>query len=66
MMRDLFINGPARAHSRAGVATQPLPGRNHHPDFDKLNMRGWRAAEKEGKLPSAAWQQERAWACAWA
>jgi hypothetical protein len=25
-------------------------------------MRGWRAAEKEGKLPSAAWQQERAWA----
>lgn len=61
-MRDLFNDGPARAHKRAGVKTQPLPGRHHHPDFDKLNMRGWRAAEKEGKLPSAAWQQERAWA----
>ncbi len=36
--------------------------RNHHPDFNRLHTRGWKAAEKEGTLPSDAWNKERAWA----
>ncbi|MCC6983190.1 MAG: agmatinase family protein [Bauldia sp.] len=34
----------------------------HHPDFNRLNTRGWKAAEKEGTIPSDAWNKERAWA----
>ena len=35
---------------------------HHHPDFNRLQTRGWRAAEKEGTIPSDAWNKERAWA----
>jgi len=37
-------------------------GRSHHPDFDKLQMRGWKAAVKEGTIPEDAWKKERQWA----
>ncbi|MEL6435710.1 MAG: agmatinase, partial [Pseudomonadota bacterium] len=60
-MHDPFEAGPCRASRKAGLFLRKMPRRHHHPDFDKLNMRGWKAAEKEGTLPSAAWQQERAW-----
>ncbi len=36
--------------------------RRHHPDFDRLQSRGWKAAEKEGTLSTAAWNKEKAWA----
>ncbi|MGD9739050.1 MAG: agmatinase family protein [Bauldia sp.] len=36
--------------------------RRHHPDFDKLQMRGWKAAVQEGTLPEDAWKKERQWA----
>ena len=42
---------------------RPLePGRHHHPDFDRLQMRGWKAAVKEGTIPQDAWKKERQWA----
>lgn len=39
----------------------PRP-RRHHPDFDRLQMRGWKAATAEGALPETAWRKERQWA----
>lgn len=36
--------------------------RRHHPDFDRLQMRGWKAAVKEGTIPEDAWKKERQWA----
>ena len=59
-MRTSTEFGPSRSGQKAGGIGCPAPQRFHHPDFDKLQMRGWKAAEKEGELPSAAWQQERA------
>jgi agmatinase len=55
-------DGPSTRQRAAGLLERAKTERHHHPDFDKLNMRGWKAAEKEGKLPSAAWQKEKAWA----
>ncbi len=56
-MRDLFQD-PHR-HERRAAGWQPAQpvARQHHPDFDKLNLRGWKAAEKEGTLPTAAWEK---------
>jgi agmatinase len=36
--------------------------RYHHPDFDRLQARGWKAAVKEGTIPENAWAKERQWA----
>jgi len=39
-----------------------MPARNerrfHHPDFDKMQARGWKAAEAEAKIGDTRWQQE--------
>lgn len=32
--------------------------RNHHPDFDKMQARGWKAAQAEAKIPTARWRAE--------
>jgi agmatinase len=32
--------------------------RFHHPDFDKMQARGWKAAMAEAKIPSARWKAE--------
>ncbi len=46
----------------------PRPGmpacerRQHHPDFDKLQLRGWQSVEKEGALPADGWRREQEWA----
>jgi agmatinase len=32
--------------------------RYHHPDFDKMQARGWKAALAEEKIPSTRWQAE--------
>jgi agmatinase len=32
--------------------------RFHHPDFDKMQARGWKAAMAEEKIPSARWKAE--------
>ncbi len=32
--------------------------RFHHPDFDKMQTRGWKAAEAEAKIGDTRWQQE--------
>lgn len=39
-----------------------LPGsmRRHHPDFDKMQARGWKAALAEADLPDTRWKQEQA------
>ena len=55
---------PFRRSSRlAGSASRALPGRrHHHPDFDKLQLQGWRSALKEAELPEDGWRKERQWA----
>lgn len=51
-------------HTRTTTRTARSPDRPrlHHPDFDRLQMRGWQAAIKEGTLPENAWKKERQWA----
>ncbi|HAK61908.1 MAG: agmatinase family protein [Pseudomonadota bacterium] len=41
---------------------KPLPGsiRHHHPDFDKIQARGWKAAIAEADLPDQRWKEEQA------
>jgi agmatinase len=61
----MFRNDPSeRRHHIAGtrypVRAQGL--RHHHPDFDKMQLRGWQAAMKEGDLPGDGWKKEREWA----
>ena len=55
---------PFRRRSRiAGrFVRTPLGRRRHHPDFDKLQLQGWRSALKEAELPEDGWQKERQWA----
>src|SRR5690606_26691173 len=36
--------------------------RFHHPDFDKMQLRGWRAAQAEKDIPGGGWEKERQWA----
>ena len=36
--------------------------RHHHPDFDKMHLKGWQAAQKEAELPGDGWSKEREWA----
>lgn len=41
---------------------KPLPAslRRHHPDFDKMQARGWKAALAEAGLPDKRWKEEQA------
>lgn len=32
--------------------------RHHHPDFDKMQARGWKAALAEGQIPTTRWKAE--------
>ena len=61
-MHDPFGFERRHVRRRAGRILRRPPLRRHHPDFDKLNLRGWKAAEKEATLPSAAWEKEKQWA----
>ena len=36
--------------------------RQHHPDFDKMQLKGWQAALKEADIPGDGWSKEREWA----
>lgn len=36
--------------------------RFHHPDFSKMQARGWKAAMAEADLPEDAWRAEQKWA----
>jgi len=33
--------------------------RRHHPDFDKMQARGWKAAMAEAEIPTSRWEAER-------
>jgi agmatinase len=50
------------ARTTTRIAASPERSRLHHPDFDRLQARGWKAAVKEGKIPENAWAKERQWA----
>lgn len=41
---------------------KPLPAsmRQHHPDFDKMQARGWKAAIAEAGIPDQRWKEEQA------
>ncbi len=53
-------------HSRIGgipgSLAMALTGerRRHHPDFDKMQARGWKAAMAEADIPTTRWEAERA------
>jgi len=48
---------------KAGAAGAPsVRRRNHHPDFDKLQLQGWQSALKEADLPEDGWRKEQQWA----
>lgn len=53
-----------RRHRIAGLDQAELPRaqRHHHPDFDKMHLKGWQAAQKEVELPGDGWSKEREWA----
>jgi len=44
-----------------GPLASALPGerRRHHPDFDKMQARGWKAAMAEAEIPTSRWEAER-------
>ena len=44
-------------HHRTGVASRD-ERRLHHPSYEKLNARGWRAAQAESKIGDKRWKQE--------
>jgi len=52
-------------HSRlapvCGSLASTVPGerRRHHPDFDKMQARGWKAAMAEAEIPTSRWKAER-------
>src|SRR4051812_40784820 len=51
----------ASRHDRIGLAAHPRDRRRfHHPSYEKLNARGWRAAEAEARLGDKRWQEELA------
>ena len=40
----------------------PNARRAHHPDFDRMQLKGWKAVEAEEKLPGDGWDREVQWA----
>ena len=53
-----MFNVPASASPRA----RPRRTAPHHPDFDKMQARGWKAAEAEGKLSERRLARSEQWA----
>ena len=53
-IRPMRIAGPATDGSQRK--------RHHHPDFDKMQLKGWQAALKEADIPGDGWSKEREWA----
>jgi agmatinase len=50
----MFSPPQASCHRRAPRDER----RFHHPDFDKMQARGWKAAEAEAKIGDSRWRQE--------
>jgi agmatinase len=49
---------PATAIPAGHFRLPPATPRRHHPDFDKLQALGWKAAEAEARIPASRWQAE--------
>ncbi len=50
---------PTNAATHSSRTTRSRHDRRyHHPDFDKMQARGWKAALAEEKIPGARWQAE--------
>ena len=63
--RSVLMPDPFTRRSRkAGLFAPPLRERRHHPDFDRMETQGWKAADAEGKLSEQAWRKEQQWALA--
>ncbi len=59
----LFNDFQARRRRVAGASRSSANTRRaHHPDFDKMQLKGWQAALKEEDLPGDGWAKEREWA----
>ena len=58
-----MMSGQDARHTRhAGLTSAPAFARRHHPDFDRMQTQGWKAAEAEGKISDQAWRKEQQWA----
>jgi agmatinase len=57
-------NHEARWRRRAGGTSgkPPVARRFHHPDFDKMQLRGWKSAQREAEIPGSGWAKEKQWA----
>ncbi|MCR4377898.1 MAG: agmatinase family protein [Rhodospirillales bacterium] len=51
-----------KKHTRRHRLTRPEERRFHHPDFSKMQARGWKSAMAEADLPEDAWRAEQKWA----
>jgi agmatinase len=55
----MFGEPTPRSRSRAGRNFLPRSERRfHHPDFDKMQARGWKAAQAEARIGDTRWKQE--------
>jgi agmatinase len=62
-MTNFDPHAPRVRRTAGARPTAPRAERRfHHPDFDKMQLKGWQSALKEGELPEDRWQEERAWA----
>lgn len=57
----MFPSATRRTRHAGALSISPQR-RGHHPDFDKLQLQGWKSVTKEAELPSTGWQRERQWA----
>jgi agmatinase len=53
-----MIDGYTERYWLPGLGGWPDEKRRHHPDFDKMQARGWKAALKEADIPSTRWKEE--------
>ena len=49
---------PTPRHVLRRPFERPAERRHHHPDFNRLQARGWKAALAEGELPRARWDAD--------
>lgn len=54
------VNRVAHQHCFGAPANVPGARRAHHPDFDKMQARGWKAALAEADLGDSKWKAEQA------
>ncbi len=59
----MFMKNQNRRVQPRGIFPRLLGDRRqHHPDFDRMRLQGWKATRKEAKISGDSWNKEREWA----